>query len=152
MINLYTISLFVHVVSIATLFGGISLMAMVLRDATRSNEAETMSKAMEKVQRWNLTMFVPTSVLILLTGIYMLMKFDANKPLWLLVKERFGSLVIVLFIVFVVWYGKKLLQGVKASGTDVQKAIALVKRYIMILNLFLLFMIILIFFVTTKLS
>jgi uncharacterized membrane protein len=151
MINLYTISLFVHVVSIATLFGGISLMAMVLRDATRSNDVETMSKAMEKVQRWNLTMFIPTAVLVLITGVYMLMQYS-NKPLWLLVKERFGSLVIILFIVLVAWYGKKLLQRVKASGNDLQKATGLVKRYIMLLNLFLLFMIVLIFFVTTKLT
>jgi protoporphyrinogen IX oxidase len=145
------IALFIHILFVATWFGGTSLMAMVLRDATRSNQLETMTHALEKVQRWNLTMFIPTAVVVLLSGIYLWLPY-AQKPLWLLVKERFGSLFIILFILTVAFYGKRLLQQIKAHGIDSSKGQAILKRYILMLNLSVLSMMILIFFVTLKID
>lgn len=146
--NAHNFVLFLHVLLVATWFGGISLMAMVLRDAVRSGNADTMSHALNRAQRWNMTMFVPVAVLVLITGIYMLLQF-AEKPLYVLVKERFGSLFVLLFILFVTWYGRKLLKQVSESGEATQ-ASQLVKRYIMILNVSLLCMVVLLFFVTMK--
>ncbi|MBD1372312.1 DUF2269 family protein [Hazenella sp. IB182357] len=147
------IALFIHVVCVATWFGGATMMTMFLRDATRSNDVTTMANTLAKVQRWNLTMFLPTSVLVLITGMYMWMAYVGaeSKPLWLLVKERFGSLFIIAFILIIAFYGKKLLNQVKESGVQTATAQALLKRYIMLLNFSLLCMIILIFFVTIKL-
>lgn len=149
--NAMGIALFIHVVSIATWLGGIALMAMYLRDATRSGNLETMSYALGKVQRWNLTMIIPTAVLALISGIYMWMAY-AEKPFWLLVKERFGSLFVILFIVLVAFYGNKLLKQVKTNGTDTAKAQTLVKRYIMMLNISLLLLVVLVFFATVKIG
>ncbi|TCS93262.1 hypothetical protein [Hazenella coriacea] len=146
------IALFIHVVCVATWFGGTAFMAMYLRDSIRSNSLETMSYSLGKAQRWNLMMMIPTAVLVLATGIYMLMQFASKDQLWIVVKERFGSLVIVLFIVLIAFYGKKLLKKVQASGIDLSKAQAHVKRYILIHNISLLFMIVLIFFVTVKIA
>lgn len=146
------IALFIHVVCVATWFGGTAFMAMYLRDSTRSNSLETMSYSLGKAQRWNLMMMIPTAVLVLGTGIYMLRQFASKDQLWIVVKERFGSLVIVLFIVLIAFYGKKLLKKVQASGIDLSQAQAFVKRYILILNISLLFMIVLIFFVTVEIA
>lgn len=146
------IALFIHVVCVATWFGGTAFMAMYLRDATRSNSLDTMSYSLGKAQRWNLMMMIPTAVLVLATGIYMLIQFANKDQLWILVKERFGSLFIILFIVLIAFYGKKLLSKVQASGIDLSLAQSLVKRYILILNVSLLFMIVLIFFVTVKIA
>ncbi|AUS07682.1 hypothetical protein C1X05_01710 [Laceyella sacchari] len=143
---------FLHVLFVATWFGGISLMAMVLRDATRSNNLDTMSHALNRAQRWNMTMFMPSAVLSLITGMYMLMQVDGEKPLWLIVKERFGSVVVLLFILFVVIYGRKALNQVQASGIESAKAQSIIKRYIMLLNISLLLMAVLIFFATVKLA
>jgi protoporphyrinogen IX oxidase len=145
------IALFIHILFVATWFGGTSLMAMVLRDATRSNQLATMAHALEKVQHWNLTMFIPTAIVVLLSGIYLWLPY-AQKPLWLLVKERFGSLFIILFMLVVTFYGKKLLQQIKANGIDSSKGQAILKRYILMLNLSVLSMMILIFFVTLKID
>jgi protoporphyrinogen IX oxidase len=145
------IALFIHILFVATWFGGTSLMAMVLRDATRSHQLETMTHALEKVQRWNLTMFIPTAVVVLLSGIYLWIPY-AQKPLWLLVKERFGSLFVILFILTVAFYGKRLLQQIKANGIDSSKGQVILKRYILMLNLSVLSMMILIFFVTFKIG
>lgn len=147
----YKISLFIHVLCIATWFGGTTLIAMFLRNATRSNDEKAMTNALSTAHRWNLTMMIPTSVLALLTGIYMLLQFQGDKPLWLLVKERFGSLLILVFILLITIYGRKLLKSAKESSSS-NLVPALLKRYILILNLSVLCMVILIFFVTTKIS
>lgn len=152
--TLFGFVLFIHVVCIATWFGGASMMAMYLRDATRSNNLETMTYALGKAHRWNMTMFIPTSVLVLLSGMYLLVALNSfgHEPLWLIVKERFGSLFVIAFILVIAFYGKKLLRQVKESGVDSNKGQALLKRYIMILNISLLCMAVLIFFVTTKIG
>lgn len=146
----YKISLFIHVFSVATWFGATTLMAMFLRNAIRSNDGTMMTNSLATAHRWNLTMMIPTSILALITGMYMLMQHDGNKQLWLLVKERVGSLFIVVFILVIAFYGKKLLKNAKESA-DQSVTSSLVKRYIMILNTSVLVMLILIFFVTTKL-
>jgi putative membrane protein len=150
-VTAYQLVLFLHVATVATLYGGVALMSMVLRDSVRSGDPSMMARTLDRVQRWNLTMFIPVSLIVLITGSYMLMQFHA-KPLWLLVKERVGSLFLVLFILFIVFLGRKWLGQVQAQGVDTAKAQAVVKRYIMVLNLSLVLMTILIFFVTTKIG
>ncbi|WP_028778456.1 DUF2269 family protein [Shimazuella kribbensis] len=145
------ISLFIHVLCVATWFGATTLMAMYLRNSTRSNDELTITNSLATAHRWNLTMMIPTSILVLITGMYMLMSYDENKPLWLLVKERLGSVFIVAFILIITLYGKKLLKSVKESAS-ISTSASIVKKYIMILNLSVLVMLILIFFVTTKIS
>jgi hypothetical protein len=144
------ISLFIHVLCVATWFGATTLMAMYIRNATRSNDQLTITNSLATAHRWNLTMMIPTSVLVLITGMYMLMSYD-NKPLWLLVKERLGSVFVVAFILIITLYGKKLLKSVKESAS-ITTSTSIAKKYIMVLNLSVLVMLILIFFVTTKIA
>jgi putative copper export protein len=143
------ISLFIHVFSIATWFGATTLMAMYLRNATRTNDNTVMANSLATAHRWNVTMMIPTSVLAFITGLYMLIQFQGDKPLWLLVKERLGSLFIIAFILVIALYGKKLLKAAKESASSSTTA-SFLKKYIMVLNLSVLIMVVLIFFVTTK--
>lgn len=146
------IALFIHVLTVATWFGCISLMAMYMREAIRSKSIENMHQAIRQTHRWNLSMIVPTSVLALITGIYMLIKsYSGIDATWLLVKERFGSLVILAFILLVTFYGRKLVKA--AQSTDnLEQAQKPLKTYILILNLTLLCMVILMAFVTIKID
>lgn len=154
--TLFGFVLFIHVICVATWFGGVSLMSMVLRGATRTNNAESMQQTVSQVQRWNTTMFIPTAVLVLLSGVYMLYdlvyKTGMKAPLYLSIKERLGSLFIVAFILLITLLGSRIVKAVKAAGTDLAKAQALIKRYIMVLNISLLIMAVLIFFITTKIQ
>lgn len=143
------LALFIHVICISTWFGGLCVMAMYLRDSIRSNKLENMSYALNKVHKWNLTMFIPVALLALASGLFMLLGFGTPKPLWLLAKERIGSLVILLFVVMIITYGKKLTKNLSELRSPEELAVR-VKRYIMILNLSLLVMTVLIFFVTFK--
>lgn len=142
---------FLHIAFVAAWFGGAALMAMFLRDAIRTDQVDRMNHALNRAQRWNLTMFIPTSVIVLLTGIFMMMQTGGEKPLWLLVKERFGSLFILLFILFIVLYGRKALAKVKSDGIEKEQVIGILKRYIMLLNLSVLCMVVLMFFASVKL-
>lgn len=142
------IALFIHVVCTATLLGGLSLIVMFLRDATRSNQVDVLTDRMQKVQHWNKTMMVPVSGLALFSGIYMLFQYT-QKPTWLLIKERFGSLFLFLFIVIVLTYGKRIVKNIE-SKTDFSAMLPFVHRYIRLLNIAILYMIAMIFVVTFK--
>ncbi|SHF03540.1 Predicted integral membrane protein [Seinonella peptonophila] len=145
------IALFIHVFSVATWFGCITMMAMFLRDASRSAELATMNQAIQKTQRWNVTMIIPTSVLALITGIYMLVKGGAGeKALWMLVKERFGSLVVIAFILLILFYGRRLVKALQGENITAEAGKKILGKYIMVLNITVLCMLILIFFVTMK--
>lgn len=153
----YRIALFIHVLTVATWFGGTAVLAMYLRDAVRSNDPSKMNYALNKSHRWNLTMFIPTAALVAISGVYMLLKYSGEKALWLLVKERFGLIFVVLLIVVISFYGGKLLKQVKektsqSGKTSDEMVSSLLKRYILILNLSLVGMIVLIFFVTIKIG
>lgn len=146
------ITLFIHVLTVATWFGCIALMAMYMREAIRSKSVENMRRAIQQTHRWNLAMIVPTSVIALVTGLYLLFQYHSdNNPTWLLVKERFGSLVILAFILLVTFYGRKLVKA--AQNTDsLEQAQKPLKTYILLLNLTLLCMVILMAFVTMKID
>lgn len=141
-------ALFIHVVCTATLLGGLSLIVMFLRDATRSNQASILIDRIQKIQHWNKAMMVPVSGLALVSGIYMLFQY-AQKPTWLLIKERFGSLFLFLFIVLVLTYGKKLVQKIEGE-TEFPAMLPFAHRYIRLLNFAILYMIAMIFVVTFK--
>ncbi len=141
---------FLHVVSVAFWFGGIVLMVFLLKDAIMTKLTDQMNHALDRVQRWNLVMFIPASVIALLTGVALMMMLDGYKPFWLLVKERFGSPFIVLFILFIVFYGRSALAKVKRKGVGSEAHVGILEKYILFLNISVICMVILIFFVTIK--
>ncbi|WP_169713759.1 hypothetical protein [Paludifilum halophilum] len=146
----YKIALFVHILSIATWFGGLTVMAVWLRKSTALHQSGiSMSKSLENVHNLNVRMMVPVAVLALAAGMYMLVTgtWGADQPLWLTVKERFGSLFVLLYIIGLPLYGGKLLKKVQ-SEKDESTMASTVKRYIGLLNFSLLAMLVIIVFVT----
>lgn len=141
---------FLHVVSVAFWLGGITLSVFFLRDAILTKQTDQMNHTLNRVQHWNLAMFVPTSVIVLLTGVTMMILINGDKPSWLLVKERSGSLFVILFIMFVIFYGRKTLAKIKAKGIGVEKTVGILRHYIVFLNISVICMVILIFIVTAK--
>lgn len=109
-----------------------------------------MNHTLSRVQHWNLAMFIPTSVIVLLTGVTMMMLINGDKPSWLLVKERFGSLFVILFILFIVFYGRMAIAKIKTKGVGNEKIVGILQHYIVFLNISVICMVILIFIVTVK--
>ncbi|BCU80447.1 hypothetical protein JIR001_02300 [Polycladomyces abyssicola] len=145
----YHIALFIHVVSVATWFGGLSMMAIWLRNAARGQSIDAQASLLA-AHRANMTMLVPTAILALITGLYMLMSGDwgSDKPLWLLIKERFASTWILIYVLLFSFFGGKLLKKAQAEK-DTEIA---VKRYILWLNLSLAILTLIILVVTFKFS
>jgi uncharacterized membrane protein len=145
----YQIALFVHVVSVATWFGGLSMMAIWLRNAARGKATDAQA-SLRAAHRANMTMLVPTAILALITGLYMLMsgEWGSDKPLWLLIKERFASTWILIYILLFSFAGGKLLK----KAQDEKDAGFAVKRYILCLNLSLAILTLIILVVTFKFS
>jgi putative membrane protein len=145
----YHIALFIHVVSVATWFGGLSMMAIWLRNAARGQSIDAQA-SLRAAHRANMTMLVPTAILALITGLYMLMSggWGSDKPLWLLIKERFASTWILIYILLFSFVGGKLLKKAQAEK-DTEIA---VKRYILWLNLSLAILTLIILVVTFKFS
>ncbi|MGA8941644.1 MAG: DUF2269 family protein [Thermoactinomyces sp.] len=146
----YGIIKFLHVVSVAFWLGGITLSTFFLRDAMMEKQIDQMNHTFERVQHWNLVMFVPASFVVLLTGITMLMQLDGSKTFWVLVKERFGSLFIILFIAFVVFYGRSALAKMRIKSSENGINFRILKYYTIFLNISIICMAFLIFVVTVK--
>ncbi|MDN4593647.1 DUF2269 family protein [Polycladomyces subterraneus] len=145
----YHIALFIHVVSVATWFGGLSMMAIWLRNAARGESIDAQA-SLRAAHRANMTMLVPTAILALITGLYMLMNggWGSDKPLWLLIKERFASTWILIYVLWFSYAGGKLL---KKAQEEKDTEIA-VKRYILWLNLSLSILVLIILVVTFQFS
>ncbi|PTM53317.1 DUF2269 family protein [Desmospora activa] len=147
----YKIALFFHVVSMAAWFGGLSVMAVWLRKAIANHEAGiSMSKSLEFVHNLNIRMMVPTAALVLIAGLYMLIgQGGSGGQTWLLIKERFGSLFLLVYIIGFPIFGGKIFKQAKAA-TDANTMASLVKRYIMVLNVTLLILAFIILTATIK--
>lgn len=147
----YRIALFIHVVSMAAWFGGLAVMAVWLRKAIANHEAGiSMTKSLEMVHNLNVRMMVPTAALVLFAGLYMLIgQGGSGGQTWLLIKERFGSLFLLVYIIGLPIFGGKLLKQAKdATNTDTMAPV--VKRYIMLLNVTLLIVAFIILAATIK--
>ncbi|SDX32927.1 hypothetical protein SAMN05444487_11451 [Marininema mesophilum] len=148
----YSIALFIHVLSMASWFGGLAVMVIWLRKSTRLNEEGlSMKKSMESIHNLNVRMMIPVAVLGALAGFYMYLSpmWSSNMPLWLTIKERGISIFILLYIIAFPIYGGKLSK--RAQAESGQAAETAVKRYIMLLNISVLVLLFTIFIVTIKL-
>jgi len=144
------IALFIHVLSIASWVGGLTVMAVWLRKSTKlHDQGLSMTESFQNVHNLNVRMMVPVAVLTLLTGLYMLVQWGPDKPLYLLIKERFGSLVVLLYVIGLPIYGGRLLKKGKTEKDPAALA-GTVKRYANLLNITLLLLVFIILVVTLK--
>ncbi|MDR6227582.1 DUF2269 family protein [Desmospora profundinema] len=135
----YRIALFIHVLSMAAWFGGLAVMAVWLRKAIANHESGiSMTKSLQFVHNLNVRMMVPTALLVLLAGLYLLFgQGGAGGQTWLLIKERFGTLFLLVYIIGLPIFGGKILKSAQAAS-DANAMVPLVKRYILVLNVSLL--------------
>lgn len=148
----YKIALFIHVLSIASWFGGLAVMVVWLRKSTKLHDKGiSMDHSMENVHNLNVRMMVPVAIMAFAAGLYLLMSgnWGADKPMWLTIKERFGSLIILAYVIGLPVYGGRLFKKLQGE-TDTAAKAAGVKRYINLLNLTLILLAFIILVVTFK--
>lgn len=115
----YKIALFLHVAGVATWFGALHILAIWLGRTAKAADGKTLAQTLQAVHRLNMRTLVPSAFIVLAAGMYMLSQLHggADLPLWLLFKERFGSLLILVYIIGFTLYGRKL-KSATSSGDD----------------------------------
>ena len=74
----------------------------------------------KRIQKWVMMGIIPSLVLVVLSGSYMIYKFNRNAmPLFLSIMEQGGSLIILLTIIIISIYSVRLSQ--KLNGVPLKK-------------------------------
>lgn len=146
----YNIALFLHIAGVATWFGAMHILAIWLGRTAKAAEGKALADTLQTVHRLNLRTLVPSAVIVLASGLYMLSQHymnGADIPFWLLFKERFGSLFILAYIIGFTLYSRKLKGAVSGSTEQLQQT---AKRYTMLAHVTTLLILVVILFATLK--
>nr|MBO2497106.1 hypothetical protein [Bacillota bacterium] len=142
------IALFLHVAGVATWFGAMHILAIWLGRTAKAADGKSLSETLQAVHRLNMRTLVPSAIIVLAAGAFMLYsKYNpADLPLWLLFKERFGSLFILAYIIGFTLYGRKLKSATNSGDAELLRKTA--RRYTILAHVTTLLILIVILFAT----
>jgi putative membrane protein len=147
----YNIALFLHIVGVATWFGAMHILAIWLGRTAKTAAGEPLAETLQTVHRLNVRTLVPSALIVLLTGTYMLVSGWEEQPFCLLFKERFGGLFILVYIAVFTLYGRKMVRSASESS-DTESLRRAAKRYTVMAHVTTLFILIVMLFATLKFS
>ncbi|WP_256756980.1 hypothetical protein [Cohnella sp. WQ 127256] len=108
--------LFLHLGGLSVWLGSAVMVALQLMIMKRNIQATDISSLTSKTIRVFTRVTHPSAFLVLLSGIWMLMRIGMenhdNFPFWLKFMEMFGSMVILIFIITVSILGKKVIKRI----------------------------------------
>lgn len=111
--------LFLHLAGLVIWFGSLFAIAVVIlltKRQIKSNETKALIRKVIRTWGW---LAHPTSILVLVSGIIMIVDMDfgdAQKPLWLNYMEMGGGMIIMLGIVAVLLLGSRMAKRLKKAG------------------------------------
>lgn len=109
---MFGILLFFHLTSLAVWLGSMLISALLLKSFKNSDKANS-SEFIKQLTKYISMLTHPSSFLILVTGIWMLILQagdDANQ-FWLQYMQGLGTLLVIGFIVMISIYSRKLSKG-----------------------------------------
>lgn len=115
---MYSLYYILHIVGIAVWIGSFLVLGYLLKTmAKEQRRLIDLSPVIKKIQKWVMVGVVPSLVLILVSGSFMIFEFNRDSmPLYLKLMEQGGTLIILLTIIFVSIYSVKItkkLQGIQ---------------------------------------
>ncbi|UTR08644.1 hypothetical protein MM300_11800 [Evansella sp. LMS18] len=118
---MYSISYILHIVGIALWIGSFAAFGFLLRSLVKKGEGlDNHSFILEKIRRWVNLGILPGLFIVLITGVFMILQFERESmPFYLSFMEQAGTMVILLTIVFVSIYSRKM--GKKLNGAVLKK-------------------------------
>ena len=126
--SLYNFSYFVHVIGVVLWIGSFVSFWFLLRTVVKQNSYEGIGNAIRKNVN---TLILPASILVVVSGSYMIMTFNRDSmPLYLSLMEMGGTMVILLSIIALSIISRKITKAV-----DEAKKLALYSYYRMTLLL-----------------
>ncbi|GAA0465427.1 MULTISPECIES: hypothetical protein [Alkalibacillus] len=118
---MYELSYSLHIVGVALWIGAFIVVGLLLRSLAKSEEElKKHSLVIEKLRRMINWVVLPSGIVVMLTGVYMILQFNRDTlPLYLKLMEEIGGVAILLTVIVVSLYSKKLKK--KLQGIELKK-------------------------------
>lgn len=129
---MYSFNYILHIAGVAIWIGSFAALGYLLKTLVRQeNSLVDFSPVIKKIQKWVMMGVIPSLVLILFSGSFMIVQFNRETmPLYLTIMEQGGSLIILLTIIFVSIYSVRLTKKLKGLPLKKEKSLAqLTKMY-----------------------
>lgn len=129
---MYSFNYILHIAGVAIWIGSFAALGYLLKTLVRQeNSLVEFSPVIKKIQKWVMMGVIPSLVLILFSGSFMIVQFNRETmPLYLTIMEQGGSLIILLTIIFVSIYSVRLTKKLKGLPLKKEKSLAqLAKMY-----------------------
>lgn len=112
---MYSLSYILHIIGIAVWIGSFSVLGYLLRILAKDEtKLDQYTLIIKKTQKWVMWGVIPSLIIILNTGAYMILQFNRDSlPLYLTLMEQAGTLVILISIIFVSIYSVRLTKRFK---------------------------------------
>lgn len=134
---MYSLSYILHIAGIAIWVGSFFALGYLLKSLAKDKRnLANFAPVMKRIQKWVMMGVIPSLVLILLSGVYMILQFNRDSiPLYLTIMEQGGTLIILLTIIVVSMYSVRLTK--KLEGLPLKKDRPLVELTKMYANFLL---------------
>lgn len=129
---MYSISYILHVSGVAVWLGSFIALGFILKSLAKDEKKlADFAPVMKQIQKWVMLGVLPSLVLILLSGVYMVLQFNRDSmPLYITIMEQGGGLIILLTIIFVSIYSVRLTKKLQGISLKKERSLAeLTKMY-----------------------
>jgi len=116
-----------HIAGIAIWLGSFLAFGYLLKSLVKDErKLADFAPVIKRIQKWVMMGVLPSLVLILLSGVYMILQFSRDSmPLYLTIMEQGGTIIILLTIILVSMYSVRLTK--KLQGIPLKKEKTLVE-------------------------
>ncbi|MHA6250433.1 hypothetical protein [Oceanobacillus sp. CAU 1775] len=123
---MYSLSYILHIVGVALWIGSFFALGYLLRGLVKNvSKLEDFSSVIKRIQKWVMLGVLPSLVVILLSGVYMILQFNRDSlPLYLTLMEQGGSLIILLTIILVSIYSVRLSKKLQGAPSKKERSLA----------------------------
>jgi len=122
MVYMYSTYYIFHIIGVAIWIGSFAALGFLLRSLIKNkeDELEQYTFVIKRIRLWVNTGVLPSSFIVLITGVFMILQFDHDTlPFYLKFMEQAGSMIILFTIIAVTIYSRKI--GKKLDGKLMKK-------------------------------
>lgn len=152
---MYGFMLFLHLGGLAIWLGSIFTVAMLLISLSKNIQSADVSAIGARTIKIFNRITHPSSFIVLLSGIIMLMNLGMenhdNFPFWLKFMEMAGSMVILVFIILLSIMGKKTMKRIQNATAEPAAAQKSIRTFVTTALIFVVLVLVVVFVVSAKL-
>lgn len=129
---MYSLSYILHIAGVAIWIGSFFALGYLLKSLVKDErKLEDFAPITKRIQKWVMMGVLPSLVLILLSGVYMILQFNRDSmPLYLTIMEQGGTMIILLTIILVSVYSVRLTKKLQGIPLKKERTLAeLTKMY-----------------------